>query len=119
MYFELLRTDAFDLLVSQNIPLDYLMSEPINHSELDNLSDSKDQFRKRIDGCAQVSDLIDRVYNRLWMLKHRQEGGISPGDTKYLLNLTLFTLAHLINGRRELSSNAQQSAFKWVPLLFE
>jgi hypothetical protein len=119
LYFELLRTDAFDLLVSQNIPLDYLMSEPINHSELDNLSDSKDQFRKRIDGCAQVSDLIDRVYNRLWMLKHRQEGGISPGDTKYLLNLTLFTLAHLINGRRELSSNAQQSAFKWVPQLFE
>ena len=99
-YIELLRTEAFDSLVAASVPLDLLLGEPVRVDWLEAEPYSRQQFKHRIESCKSISDLVDRVYNRLWMLKHRHQSELAHGDIPYLINLLLFSLAHINMGRR-------------------
>ncbi len=104
-YIELLRTEAFDSLVAASVPLDLLISEPVRADWLEAEPYTRQQFKHRIESCEIVSDLVDRVYNRLWMLKHRHRSELGHGDIAYLIDLLLFTLAHLNMGRRNMHAS--------------
>ena len=104
-YIELLRTEAFDSLVAASVPLDLLLAEPVRADWLECEPYCQQQFKHRIESCRSVSELVDRVYNRLWMLKHRHEGELGYGDTQYLINLLLFVLAHVNMARRDMHAS--------------
>lgn len=104
-YLEILRTDAFDLLVTTNVPLDILLREPVRSDWLEAEPYSQLQFKQRIDGCIRISDLVDKVYNRIWMLKHMKLVEFSNGDIEHLLDVLLFTLAHINLERRDIRAS--------------
>lgn len=101
-YIELLRTEAFDSLVAASVPLDLLLDAPVRADWLEAEPYCRQQFKQRIESCKSISDLVDRVYNRLWMLKHRHKSELGHGDIQYLINLLLFALAHINMGRRDM-----------------
>jgi hypothetical protein len=115
-YIEMLRTEAFDSLVTASVPLDFILFEPVRADWLENEPYSQKLFRHRIEGCNTISELVDKVYNRLWMLKNKHERGLSHGDLVYLINLLLFTLAHINIGRRDLHAS-RASLRKQIALL--
>lgn len=104
-YIELLRTEAFDSLVEASVPLDLLLGEPVRADWLDAEPYSRQQFKHRIESCGTISDLVDRVYNRLWMLRHKHRSELGHGDIPYLIDLLLFTLAHVNMGRRNMHAS--------------
>lgn len=104
-YIELLRTEAFDSLVAASVPLDLLLGEPVRADWLESEPYCRQQFKHRIESCKTISDLIDRVYNRLWMLKLKHKSELGHGDIQYLINLLLFTLAHINMGRRDMHAS--------------
>ena len=104
-YIELLRTEAFDSLVAASVPLDLILDDPVRADWLETEPYSQQQFKHRIESCDSISDLIDRVYNRLWMLKHKHQNELGHGDIPYLINLLLFTLAHINMGRRSMHAS--------------
>lgn len=67
----MLQTAAFDELVLRGAPLDRLFCDAIRSEWLDTSPYNASQFQGRIDRFSTVSDLLDRVYNRIWMLVHR------------------------------------------------
>lgn len=99
-YIELLRTEAFDSLVAASVPLDLLLGESVRADWLDSEPYCRQQFKHRIDSCKTISDLVGRAYNRLWMLRYKCKSELGYGDIQYLINLLLFTLAHVNMGRR-------------------
>lgn len=99
-YIDFLRTEAFDSLVAASVPLDLLLCETVRVDWLESEPYSRKRFKQRIENCQIVSDLVDKVYNRLWMLKLRQKSQLPHGDIAYLTDLLLFTLAHINMGRR-------------------
>lgn len=101
-YIELLRTEAFDSLVAASVPLDFLLGEPVRADWLESEPYCRQQFKHRIESCKTVSDLVDRVYNRLWMLKLKHKSELGHGDIQYLINLLLFALARVNMGRRNM-----------------
>ncbi|WP_208674011.1 hypothetical protein [Synechococcus elongatus] len=101
-YINLLRTEAFDSLVAVSMPLDLLLGEPVRVDWLEAEPYSRPQFKHRIEDCVSISDLVDRVHNRLWMLKHRHKNNLGYGDILYLIDLLVFTLAHINMGRYNL-----------------
>lgn len=101
-YIQMLRTEAFDSLVGASVPLDFILFEPVRADWLENEPYSQKLFRHRIEDCNTISELVDKVYNRIWMLKNRHERGLSYGDIGYLSDLLIFTLAHVNIGRRDL-----------------
>lgn len=44
---------------------------------------------------TRVSDLLDRSYNRIWMLVHRNSQDLPKGDVAYVRTLVQFTLTHV------------------------
>ena len=104
-YIELLRTEAFDSLVAASVPLDLILGAPVRADWLETEPYSRQQFKHRIESCDSISDLVDRVYNRLWMLKHKHKSELGHGDIPYLINLLLFTLAHVNMGRRNMHAS--------------
>ena len=106
-YVDLIRTQAFDGLVESEIPLDYLFNHEVNPEFREVEPYSSAQFKNNIQGIANVSELVDRTYNRLWMLKHRKEKSLPLGDIDYLLNLTVFTFLHTTLVRRNSQKERQ------------
>ncbi len=104
-YIELLRTEAFDSLVAASVPIDHILGDPVRADWLENEPYSRPQFKHRIESCESISHLVDRVYNRLWMLKHRHQSELGNSDVSYLINLLLFTLAHINMGRRNMQAS--------------
>ena len=51
---------------------------------------------------STVSDLLDRTYNRIWMLVYRNSQDFPMGDAAYLRTLVQFTLIHVNVVRRSL-----------------
>ena len=98
-YWELIRTEAFDELVNMGAPVDELFRDPIHAlNEADSpLIDA--QLRSRIEKSDRISMLLDRTYNRLWMLRHRTSKELSPGDISYLRKLVKLSL-HEVNHYR-------------------
>jgi hypothetical protein len=94
-YASLLRTAAFDELVSSGVPLDLLFSDSIRSEWLDTSPYNNSQFQARIEHSSTVSDLLDRAYNRIWMLVHRSSHCLAMGDVVYLRTLIQFTLIHV------------------------
>ena len=87
------------------MPLDLILDAPVRADWLEAEPYSQQQFKHRIESCESISDLIDRVYNRLWMLKHKHQSELGHGDIPYLVNLLLFTLAHINMGRRNMHAS--------------
>ena len=104
-YIDLLRTEAFDSLVEASIPLDHILGDQVRADWLETEPYCGPQFKHRIESCERISDLVDRVYNRLWMLRHRHESELECGDVPYLINLLIFTLAHVNMGRRDMQAS--------------
>lgn len=104
-YIELLRTEAFDSLVAASVPLDRILIDPVRADWLEGEPYACPQFRHRIESCDSVSYLVYRVYNRLWMLKQKHQGELDNGDISYLIDLLLFTLAHINMGRRSMQAS--------------
>lgn len=105
VYIELLRTEAFDSLVAASVPLDLMLGEPVRADWLESEPYCRQQFKHRLESCKTSSDLVDRVYNRIWMLKHRHKSELEYGDIQYLINLLIFTLAHINMGRRDIRAS--------------
>lgn len=101
-YASLLRTAAFDELVLSGVPLDRLFRDSIRLEWLDTSPYNSGQFQARVDHFSTVSDLLDRTYNRIWMLIHRSSHRLSVGDVAYLRTLIQFTLIHVNVVRRSL-----------------
>lgn len=94
-YASLPRTAAFDELVSSGVPLDRLFRDSIRSEWLDTPPYNSSQFQARIESFSTVSDLLDRTYNRIWMLVHRSSQDLPKGDVAYVRTLVQFTLIHL------------------------
>jgi hypothetical protein len=60
------------------------------------------QFQSRIESFSTVSDLLDRTYNRIWMLVHPNSQDLPKGDVAYVRTLVQFTLIHVNVVRRSL-----------------
>jgi hypothetical protein len=101
-YASLLRTAAFDELVSSGVLLDRLFSGSIRSEWLDTSPYNNSQFQARIESFSTVSDLLDRTYNRIWMLVHRNSQDLPKGDVAYVRTLVQFTLIHVNVVRRSL-----------------
>jgi hypothetical protein len=112
-YIEILRTEAFDSLVASSVPMDLLLADPVRIEWLETGRYSTQQFKRRVNNIPNVSELIDRVYNRLWMLKHRNKKDLAKGDIAYLTSLLLFALAHVNLGRH----NQQESPAEFLKLI--
>ncbi|WP_338430216.1 hypothetical protein [Synechococcus elongatus] len=118
-YLDLIRTDSFDDLVEKEIPLDRLFEYAIKNDFREVEPYCQDKFRNNIQGIENISELIDRVYNRLWMLKHRKNNELPLGDVKYLLDLTIFTYVHTTLFRRNYHKDRQDpkgyiQTFSWL-----
>ena len=57
------------------------------------------QLRRRLKGVNRLSHLLDRTYNRIWMLRHRVTHGLELGDISYLRQLLKLSLAETTNFR--------------------
>lgn len=101
-YASLLRTAAFDELVSSGVPLDRLFRDSIRSEWLNTSPYNGGQFQARIESFSTVSDLLDRTYNRIWMLVHRNNQDLAKGDVAYVRILVQFTLIHVNVVRRSL-----------------
>jgi hypothetical protein len=77
------------------VPLDLLFSDSIRSEWLDTSPYNNSQFQARIEHSSTVSDLLDRAYNRIWMLVHRSSHCLAMGDVVYLRTLIQFTLIHV------------------------
>lgn len=95
VYLGLLRTEAFDELVKIGAPLDQIFDAPIA-SLVGVPSESIPQLlRSRLNGVNRVSMLLDRIYNRIWMLHHRLQNDLSIGDIPYLRQLVRLSLTEV------------------------
>ena len=104
VYLRLLRTEAFDELVKIGAPLDQIFDSPIvSLVGVPSESISK-LLRRRLNGVHRVSMLLDRTYNRIWMLHHRLKNDLSIGDIPYLRQLVKLSLTEVSAARRELKS---------------
>jgi hypothetical protein len=107
VYFGMLRTDAFDELVNAGVPLDEIFSEPI-HALMPRVNDSKrlpSLVLKRVAKDEFHSRLMDRTYNRIWMLKHRVGKDLPLGSLVYLRQLVGLTYDELERSRKALAGN--------------
>jgi hypothetical protein len=86
-YLKLMRTDAFDDLVKLGAPLDDIFDAPI--VALSGLPSQRlsTQLRRRLNDISRLSMLLDRTYNRTWMLRHRVQNNLALGDLAYLRQL--------------------------------
>jgi hypothetical protein len=117
-YIDLLRTEAFDALVAASVPLDFLLREQVRADWLETEPYCRQQFKHRIESCEKISHLVDRVYNRIWMLKNREKCELGHGDIQYLVDLLLFTLAHVNMCRRDTyasRNNLRKSISQLIP----
>ena len=105
VYFGMLRTEAFDELVNAGVPMDEIFSDTIyalkpQSNEKKKVPSvvlrgiQKDEFHSR---------LMDRTYNRIWMLKHRLEKQLPLGSLVYLRQLVTLTYDELERSRKELA----------------
>lgn len=106
VYFGMLRTEAFDELVNAGVPMDQIFSEPIDalKSQSNRLKKIPSLVLKRIGKDEFHSRLMDRTYNRIWMLKHRLEKQLPLGSLVYLRQLVSLTYDELERSRKELAS---------------
>ena len=105
VYLGMLRTDAFDELVSAGVPMDEIFSEPI-HALKPRLNDAKkipNLVLKRVAKDEFHSRLMDRTYNRMWMLKHRVGKDLPLGSLAYLRQLVSLTYDELERSRKALA----------------
>ncbi len=105
VYLGLLRTEAFDELVKIGAPLDQIFDAPIA-SLVGVPSESIPQLlRRRLNGVNRVSMLLDRTYNRIWMLHHRLKHDLGIGDIAYLRQLVSLSLREVSTARRGLTAS--------------
>lgn len=85
-YLELIRTEAFDSLVNIGAPLDEIFATRFRLQVLTDDAGRKapQRYLDRLKYVDRLSLLLDRAYNRLWMLRHRAQLGLKLGDVGYL-----------------------------------
>jgi len=101
-YLGLIRTTAFDELVSTGVPLDLIFSQTIDFSG-DGEAIGKHQppraYAVRLKEIKNLSMLIDRTYHRLWMLQKRCELNLAKGDVAYARALVRLTSKYVSEQR--------------------
>jgi len=93
-HLHLVRTSAFDELVSTGVPLDLIFEKPLDFSPnaINELEfQPPKEYAPRLKGIKSLSMLIDRTYHRLWMLQKRRELGIAGTDIAYVRALVRLT----------------------------
>ena len=91
IYLSLLKTNAFDELVNAAAPLDEIFSTLYNVDKDINSKYMSLLLKKRLQGITRLSELIDRTYIRIHMLRHRIDNNLSKGDMHYVRQLTALT----------------------------
>lgn len=99
VYLSLMRTDAFDDLVKLGAPMDDIFGSYVFALNGPPASALSKQLRRRLKGVNLLSHLLDRTYNRIWMLRHRVTHGLELGDISYLRQLLKLSLAETANFR--------------------
>ena len=99
VYLSLMRTDAFDDLVKLGAPVDDIFCSNIDALKGLPADALSKQFRRRLKGVNRLSHLLDRTYNRIWMLRHRVTHSLELGDISYLRQLVKLSLAETIKIR--------------------
>lgn len=98
-YLALMRTDAFDELVKLGAPLDDIFDAPLSALAGPPSPALSKQFSRRLNGVTRLSMLLDRTYNRAWMLRHRVKHGLPLGDLTYLRQLLQLCYSEVVKGR--------------------
>lgn len=99
VYLSLMRTDAFDELVKLGAPVDDIFDAPIAALAGPPVHALPKQLRRRLNGISRLSMLLDRTYNRIWMLRHRVTNDLAIGDVSYLRQLVKLSLSEVSRGR--------------------
>ncbi len=99
VYLSLMRTDAFDDLVKLGAPMDDIFGSHIVALNGPPVSALSKQLRRRLKGVNRLSHLLDRTYNRIWMLRHRVTHSLELGDISYLRQLLKLSLAETTSFR--------------------
>jgi hypothetical protein len=105
VYLGLLRTDAFDELVNISAPLDQIFATAIVSLVGVPSESIPQQLRQRLKGVDRLSMLLDRTYNRIWMLHHRLKNDLRVGDIAYLRQLVKLSLEEASKARIALAGN--------------
>lgn len=116
VYLLLMRTDAFDELVKIGAPLDDIFDAPIAALTGPPVHALPKQLRRRLNGISRLSMLLDRTYNKIWMLRHRVSNDLEIGDISYLRQLVKLSLAEVSHGRcLFLDEGAAKSHLQYLP----
>lgn len=102
IYLKALKDRSFNELIENEAPLDEIFTVELKSIDAPK-SILSTAICKIIEKDHTLSKLLDRTYNRIGILRIRNDSGLEPGKINYLRQLTLVSLAGLEAGRKELN----------------